>query len=85
MTAVELAREFQAVELYEVLSPVIRHPLPNATLNALERFFHELIGRDLGERVRAERMYLPVLEPLTEHESVPVWFPVAFGSEIAVC
>ena len=85
MTAVELAREFQAVELYEVLSPVIYHPLPNTTLNALERLFHELIERDLGERVHAERMYLPVLEPLTEHESVPVWFPVAYGSEIAVC
>ena len=90
MTALDLAREFQASELYELLTPAVCYTIPHATLDKLESHFHHLITDSLGDRVKEEKLYLPVLEPLTEFESQPVWFPVAYGEnyevqEVVVC
>ena len=85
MTPLELAREFEASELFDILSPIIRHPVPAATLTALEAQFHSLIQADLGTDVEDEKLYLPVLEVLTELDDEPMWFPVKFTNSTAVC
>ncbi|KAK5941952.1 hypothetical protein PMZ80_005903 [Knufia obscura] len=76
MTPLELAHEFEASELYDILSPVIRHPVPTETLALLETQFHSLIRADLGAHVENHRLYLPVLEVLTELRDEPMWFPI---------
>ncbi len=84
VTALELAREFGFSYLYDVLAPVIRNPIPFAVLMRLQGQFHNIIHRDLGDRVGKERIYLPQLEVLTEIGNEPMWFPVKFASAAAV-
>lgn len=85
MTPLELAHEFEASELYDILSPVIRHPVPTETLALLETQFHSLIRADLGAHVENHRLYLPVLEVLTELRDEPMWFPIKSTLSAAVC
>jgi hypothetical protein len=79
MTALELAHELKRTQLYDLLSPITRSPIPFAILSALEAKFHEQIRSDLGASVDKNRMYLPQLEVLTELNAEPVWFPVKLG------
>ncbi len=44
----------------------------------LQDKFHDLIRKDLGDRVEQEYINLPVLEVLTELELPQMWFPVKF-------
>lgn len=85
MTPLELAHELGFSYLFDILSPVIRNPVPHETLMDLERQFHNIIHCDLGDRVTVERMYLPLLEPLTELGNEAMWFPVKFTFSAAVC
>lgn len=84
MNPLELARELGFTYLYDILSPVIRNPLPLRILETLEEHFHNIIRCDLGDRVTDERMYLPVLEVLTEIGNETMWFPVKFTYSSAV-
>ena len=79
MTPLELARELGFSYLYDMLAPVVRNPIPSETLMRLQAQFHDIIRHDLGGRVDEERMYLPVLDALTEIGDEPVWFPVKFA------
>lgn len=85
MTPLELARELGFSYLFDILSPVIRNPVPLGTLMGLQERFHNIIRSDLGDRVEDERIYLPVLEVLTEIGDEAIWFPVKFTFSAAVC
>lgn len=78
MTALEMAQYLGYRNLYSILSPVIHQPVPADVLAVLEAKFHELIRKDLGDRVEKEHIILPVLEVLTELEMPQMWFPVKF-------
>lgn len=79
LTPLELAHEMEVFHLYHILSPVIKRPLPPDTLQRIEYNFHRLICSEIGPRVDAEKLYLPVLEALTELDGETVWFPIKFG------
>lgn len=79
-----MAQELNEPELCDILSPVIRSPVPGKTLAKIQERLHALITRDLGTRVAAQRLYLPLLEPLTELKSEPMWFPIWGASECSV-
>lgn len=70
--------------LYDILSPVVKRPLPADTLQRIEYNFHRLIRSEAGQRVDAEKLNLPVLEALTELDGETVWFPIKFGYPGAV-
>lgn len=84
MTSLELAHEFQAEELYDVLSATIHRPVPSHVLNVLQEEFHSLIRRDLGDLVAGERINLPILEGLTELKDEVLWFPIRYRDSYAV-
>ncbi|CCC12934.1 unnamed protein product [Sordaria macrospora k-hell] len=79
LTPLELAHEMEVFHLYDILSPVVKRPLPPDTLQRIEYNFHRLIRSEVGLRVDAEKLYLPVLEALTELDGETVWFPIKFG------
>lgn len=74
----------EVFHLYDILSPVVKRPLPPDTLQRIEYNFHRLIRSEVGLRVDAEKLYLPVLEALTELDGETVWFPIKFGYPGAV-
>lgn len=78
MTALEMAQDLGYQTLYSILSPVIHQPVPADILAVLQDKFHDLIRKDLGDRVEQEYINLPVLEVLTELELPQMWFPVKF-------
>ena len=84
LTPLELAHEMEVFHLYDILSPVIKRPLPPDMLKRIEYNFHGLICSEVGQRVEAEKLYLPVLEALTELDGETVWFPIKFGYPGAV-
>ena len=85
MSPLELAYDMEVTHLYPILSPVIKRPLPPETMQRLQYNFHRLIRSEVGVRVDSERLYLPVVEALTELDvGETVWFPVKFGNESAV-
>lgn len=78
MTALELARQFGYTQMYDILSPVVRHPIPLQTLQLLQEQFHGLIKQELGSQVVDDQhMHLPQLEVLTELDGELMWFPLA--------
>ncbi|KAJ4418024.1 hypothetical protein N0V85_001598 [Neurospora sp. IMI 360204] len=79
LTPLELAHEMAVFHLYDILSPVVKRPLPPDTLQRIEYNFHRLIRSEVGQRVDAEKLNLPVLEALTELDGETVWFPIKFG------
>lgn len=83
MSALELARELGVGHLGALLEPVVRSPVPAATLQRLEDGLHRLIRHELGRR--ADELLLPALEALTESEPKPTWFPVRGLGRRAVC
>ena len=92
LTPLELAQELGYESLYNILSPIIRQPVPAKTLEVLQEKFHVLITDDLGDRVGKEHIRLPVLEVLIELKCPQMWFPVkchdhspavSFDTEIA--
>lgn len=85
MSPLELAYDMEVFHLYDILCPIIRSHLPPETLLQLETQFHRLIRSELGHRVDSEKLYLPILETLTELDGDPMWFPVKFSHESAVC
>ena len=46
-TPLEIAKTFRYSHLYEILAPVIRHPVPAKTLITLENALHELIEHEI--------------------------------------
>ncbi len=62
--------------LVEMLVPVVVHPVPAATLAAVQRHFHALIHERAGWLVEEHQLQLPELEPLTEQTEASFWFPV---------
>jgi hypothetical protein len=76
MTALEIARFLGFKHLYSVLSPVIHHTVPCATLHKLQQNFHYLIQRDLTGRPENVHLRLPELELLTELENPEMYFPL---------
>lgn len=78
LTPLELAQELGYESLYNILSPIIRQPVPAKTLEVLQEKFHVHITDDLGDRVEKEHIRLPVLEVLTELKFPQMWFPVKF-------
>ena len=46
-TPLEIAKKFRHRHLYNILAPVILHPLPENILITLENALHELINREI--------------------------------------
>jgi len=84
MSALELAHELEVFHLYEILQLTIKRPVPLTTLQHLENNFHHLIRAEVGRRTIEEKLYLPVLEALTELDGDTVWFPIHLDHESAV-
>ncbi|KAI3320736.1 hypothetical protein HD806DRAFT_506039 [Xylariaceae sp. AK1471] len=76
LTPLELAYDLEERDLQEVLCPVIRNPVPTEILAQLQQSFHDLIQRQVDDLVDISRLYLPLLEPLTELHMSAVWFPI---------
>lgn len=45
-TALDIARQFRYTHLYDILAPVIRHPLSSTTILKLEKSLHDLIATE---------------------------------------
>jgi hypothetical protein len=84
MSPLELAHDMEVFPLYEILRPVINSPLPLDTLHNLEHQFHSLIRSEVGKYTDVAKLYLPVLEALTELKGDSVWFPLKIESRSAV-
>jgi hypothetical protein len=76
MTALEMARFLGFKHLFDVLSPVIHHSVPCATLHKLQQNFHYLIRGDLAARPEDAHLRLPELDLLTELENPEMYFPL---------
>ncbi|EAW21388.1 uncharacterized protein NFIA_065520 [Aspergillus fischeri NRRL 181] len=76
LTAVEIARELGYSDLWEILTPVIRHFVPARVLMDLEQKFHELIHAELAGLAHLKYLRLPQLVVLTELENPQMWFPI---------
>ncbi|MEU9033971.1 ankyrin repeat domain-containing protein [Streptomyces sp. NPDC048352] len=59
-----------------LLQPVVHHPVPSATLNALEGRLHALIRADSHGLADQYRLRLPTLAVLTELAEAQMYFPV---------
>jgi hypothetical protein len=66
LTPLEMARELGYKHLFELLTPVIRHSIPNHILTALEAIFHKIICDDISEEQEEPVLRLPELGVLTE-------------------
>ena len=75
-TSSEMARFLGFKHLFDVLSPVIHHSVPCATLHKLQQNFHYLIRGDLAGRPDDAHLRLPELELLTELENPEMYFPL---------
>ncbi|KAI1177870.1 hypothetical protein F4777DRAFT_167691 [Nemania sp. FL0916] len=76
MTALELAYNLEETDLQDVLCPIIRNTVPTDILTRLQRNFHSLIQQQMEDLVDVSKLYLPLLEPLTELHTSAVWFPI---------
>ncbi|KAI0873246.1 hypothetical protein GGS24DRAFT_517778 [Hypoxylon argillaceum] len=76
MTPLELAYDLEETDLEDVLCPVIRNPVPVEILAQLQQSFHDLIERQIVDLADLSKLYLPLLEPLTELYMSAVWFPI---------
>ncbi|KAJ7437391.1 hypothetical protein FB451DRAFT_1305653 [Mycena latifolia] len=81
-TPLDLARGARHTHLYEILAPVIRHPLPSKTILKLEESLHNIIraecesnGDDI-ERMRKSATRYPEVIVLTEMVIPLIWFPI---------
>ncbi|KAF2153785.1 hypothetical protein K461DRAFT_320014 [Myriangium duriaei CBS 260.36] len=81
MTALDLARLFGFHEMYEILAPKVHSFVPGKVLDYLQRWFHHMIIKDLGDWVEDEQMDLPALEVLVELKDESMWFPVKINRE----
>ena len=62
--------------LFEILTPVVRHPLPNDTIRALQQQLHRLLKTLIQDETFALRLRLPELSVVTELEHPVIWFPI---------
>ncbi|KAI1750409.1 hypothetical protein F4782DRAFT_250534 [Xylaria castorea] len=76
MTALELTYDLEETDLQRALCPVIHNPVPTQILAQLQQSFHHLIQQQAGRLIDISRLYLPLLEPLTELHMSAVWFPI---------
>ncbi|RHZ66867.1 uncharacterized protein CDV56_105112 [Aspergillus thermomutatus] len=76
LTAVEIAREVGYSDLWDILTPVIRHFVPARVLIDLEQKLHELIHTELAGFALPKYLRLPQLVVLTELENPEMWFPI---------
>lgn len=60
----------------DALRPIVRHPLDEATIQALERNLHELIQERVSEMLLHVRLRLPQISPLTELDEPTMWCPI---------
>lgn len=73
VSAVEIARKREYLNLTDILAPVIYHPVPYSTLARLQGLFHQMIRTDLKE---VSGLVLPELVALTELRKPEMWFPL---------
>lgn len=68
----------------DLLRPSYKTPTPPEVLQKLENHFHSLIRFETGSFVEIGKLYLPVLEYLTELDGTAVWFPIQLDYTSAV-
>ncbi|MEU6234348.1 ankyrin repeat domain-containing protein [Kitasatospora sp. NPDC047058] len=74
--AVDIAAARGHARLLDRLRPVAHHPLPPATVAAVERRLHALMQEDSHGLVAKHRLKLPPVEILTELADPKLWVPV---------
>ncbi|KAJ7208871.1 hypothetical protein GGX14DRAFT_364991 [Mycena pura] len=81
-TPLDIARKSHHTHLYDILAPVIRHPLPGKTILILEKSLHEVIqaecktnNEDFGRMHKSATRY-PEVAVLTEMATPLIWFPL---------
>jgi len=62
--------------LFDILQPVVRHPVADDVLQGLQEHLHLLIRGRAAELVFQWQLRLPQLAPLTELTEPKLWFPV---------
>jgi hypothetical protein len=77
MTALEIAREMGYHGLFDLLAPVIRHPLPPATVDRLQQQLNYLLKDLINDEPLFRQLRVPELSVLTELENPVMWFPVS--------
>ncbi|KAJ7879414.1 hypothetical protein B0H13DRAFT_2543655 [Mycena leptocephala] len=81
-TPLDIARKFRHTHLYDILAPVIRHPLPNKTILQLEKSLHDIIQAECEsneediERMGKSATRYPEVTVLTEMVIPLIWFPI---------
>ncbi|KAJ7462966.1 hypothetical protein FB451DRAFT_1266453 [Mycena latifolia] len=81
-TPLDIARGGRHTHLYDILAPVIRHPLPSKTILKVEESLHDIIraecesnGDDI-ELMRKSATRYPEVTVLTEMVTPLIWFPI---------
>ena len=83
-TPLEIARKYGWTHLYDLLRPVITHPVNFPTLQRLQDQLHHPIRRvfddpgdpNCSQSIPLDHFRLPELEILTELQSPQMWFPL---------
>ncbi|KAJ7814550.1 hypothetical protein B0H14DRAFT_3747511 [Mycena olivaceomarginata] len=81
LTPLDIARQFRHIHLYDILAPVIRHPLPSKTILKLEESLHNVIQTECKLNAEAVEMgksatRYPEVTVLTEMVIPLIWFPI---------
>lgn len=75
-TAAEIARDMGYLELYALLCPIIRHPLPSRVMGNLQEQLHTLLKSLINDGRLSSMLRLPEVSVLTELETPLLRFPV---------
>ncbi|KAJ7310631.1 hypothetical protein DFH08DRAFT_898644 [Mycena albidolilacea] len=81
LTPLDIARQFRHIHLYDILAPVIRHPLPSKTILKLEESLNNVIQtecklNDDGVEMGKSATRYPEVTVLTEMVIPLIWFPI---------
>ncbi|KAJ7041809.1 hypothetical protein C8F04DRAFT_1078810 [Mycena alexandri] len=82
LTPLDIARQFQHAHLYNILAPVIHHPLPSKTILNLEQSLHQVIQTECNlndedvEWMHKSATRYPEVTLLTEMVIPLIWFPI---------
>jgi hypothetical protein len=76
-TPLDVARQHGHRHLFDILQPVVRHPLDDEVLQGLQEHLTMLIrGGRYADFVLRQQLRLPQLAPITELTVPKLWFPV---------
>lgn len=81
-TAAEIARDMGYSDLYDILCPIIRHPIPFTVLDRLQQQLHTLLRELISDATLESTLRLPELSVITELETPMLRFPIYRTGEL---